>query len=516
MTILELTASAVKPSQASRASMSGANRAPEAAKAEGRLVTNTESTYTSKPQTTLQAPSLLAFESYTPISRRYILQSISKELLGCCSAGSGDGKRPFFYRLGACQQLSSSYRPDSRFEESLGHALSYSSNGDYSRLHEVFADNFAAGMSVKIDNGISKVQMSGLCSCDSNWICPVCQPKVSEYRAKELAYAVHQHQVNGGYCLFVTFTVPHSKNDSLKSIIEGLTKSLTRFKSGSPFKLFKKRHDYIGSVRSLEWTYTDKNGHHPHIHELWFLDSMPDVKTVKDWVYKTYSKLVLKHLGQAPSYRHGVDVRLVATDSQIQNIFDGVNLNDAVAMSAYITKGVDVDRSSIDFVKNRDWSIADEMTKANYKRSRKYKDGSLITSFNAVTLLLEYMQLQYLVDTTGNKAFLKDMARLRAIYNDYAHCTFGRAALFWSRGLKDRFGVYDLDDQLLINEHDSQFYQFMSFDLDQLQFIIKNRLRARLCTVAAHPDLKTDEQRKSAVLNELDKIKTSGRVDRFG
>lgn len=509
-TILDSDRSAIKPNAASASERSDLRQAA--------LVTNTESASPSKPKNVLQAPSLLALEKMQPISRRYIFQSVSKEMLGACTKRDESGEKHPFYRLGACQQLSSAFRPSS-ITQDVSHGLCY--HGSYQSsiedMRRQFAEAFSSSLSIKTDdNGISSVQMSGLCSCNSPWICPVCQPKVSDYRSQELAYAVHQHQSNDGYLLFVTFTVPHTRTDKLDKTLSGLTDSLRRFKSGKAFQGFKDRHGFIGSVRSLEWTWTEKNGHHPHVHELWFLDKKPDVKTIKPWVFEKYATLVLKHLGQVPSYKRGVDVKIVATESQLPNLYDGCNLNDIQALSTYITKGIDVDSSVRDFLNNRDWTIADEMTKANYKKSRRYKDGSLIKSYNASTILIEYLQLQHIVDTTGKKAFLKEMTQFKNVYNEYASATFGRAALYWSRGLKDRFGVYDMDDDLVINEHDSEFREFMSFTLDELQFIIKNRLRARLCDIASMPEHKNDEQRREAVRDEMQRIKVLGRVDRFG
>ena len=491
------------------------------------LVTNTESALPPNQFSALQAPSLLSFEKYNAISKRYVLQSVSKELLNACSVDE-NGKKSEFYRLGACGQLSADFRPGAQFESksTSNHGLTMPAIPDhfdsFMSMKREFANHFAASIGRRTDdNGISQFHFLNMCHCGSAWICPVCQPKVTEYRAKEVAYGMHQFQSEGGYLVFVTFTVPHKRSHSLQQVIQALTKSIKSLKEGPPFQRFKAKNDYIGSIRALEWTYTDRNGHHPHVHELWFFESKPDLKKIKKWVYDRYAKFVVKHEGfDKPSERRGVDMRLCLTNSQLENVFDGADLNDVMSLSGYITKGAEIDKTAVEYVNNRDWGAPEELTKANLKSTRTYTDGTKVTGFNPISLLLEYMQVQYLVDTAQfssgkpREALLWEMSRLKKLYLEYATFTKGRAQLYWSKGLKKRFGIYEMDDDLVLEGFDSELVEFMSLTLDDIQKIVKFRLRPRILQIASNPEFVTDEQRKQAIKDFLTSVST--RVDRFG
>lgn len=487
---------------------------------EAALVTNTESAYTSNSYITLQAPSLEAFQKSSPVSKRYVLQSVSKEMLGACTLGTNGEKSPF-YRLGACSQLSNAFRPG-RFEDHGKSKLFFTPTLKKSELNKEFANHFAASLGrYTDDNGISSIHWKDLCFCSSAWICPVCQPKVTEYRAKEVAYAMHQHQSSGGYLAFITFTVPHKRTHSLKQVLDAVTESIRSMKSGRPFQLFSSKHDFVGSIRSLEWTYTERNGHHPHIHELWFFKSKPDVKSIKKWVYERYSYYVVKKHGfDKPSSKRGVDVRLCATDQQLENIYDGCDLNDMLSLSGYITKGADIDKTASEYLNNRQWGAPEELTKSNLKNTKIYRDGTKVQGYNPVSLMLEYMHLQSLIDSgdypegRDKQVLLYEMSRFKKLYFEYATFTKGRAMLYWSRGLKDMFGVYDMKDDEVIDQFDSELVEFMSFTLDELQKVVKFRLRAKVLEVAADPSLVTDQQRRDAVKSFISSVEV--RSDRFG
>ncbi len=128
------------------------------------------------------------------------------------------------------------------------------------------------------------------------------------------------------------------------------------------------------------------------------------------------------------------------------------------------------------------------------------------------------MQLQHLLDINSSdkprEAVLFEMARMKNLYVEYATYTKGRAMLYWSRGLKDRFGIYDMDDELLIEEFDSELVEFMSFTLDDLQKVVKFRLRARILQLVADPIHENDQQRIKAVKEFISSAEV--RVDRFG
>ena len=488
------------------------------------LVTNTESSTTLSGLNRLKAPSLKALGDLSKISKRYVLQSVSKEMLGACSLT--DGKRSPFYRLGACGQLSNAFRPGAKLEVSTtsNRGLFLSTTHDEFNSFAVnnrdFANHFAASIGSRVDdNGISQYHFSGLCKCESGWICPLCQPKITEFRSKEVAYAMHQHQSNGGYLVFCTFTVPHHLSFSLKDTISAVADSVSIMKRSSTFQRFKSSVSLIGTIRALEWTYTKANGHHPHIHDLWFFDSKPDLLSIKRFVYDLFCKQVLKHKGfDKPSYKHGLDMRLCLSENQLSNYFDGANLNDVLSLAGYITKGADLDSKVSDYLENRAWGAPEELTKS-FLKSPVRDDGSKITSYNQSSILVDYLYLQSVLDHESPSKVIKNsillrMAYLKKIYHSYALYTKGRAMLYWSRGLKDRFGVYDLKDRDILKEFDSELVDIMSLDISELQKIVRFRLRGKILEVIADPIHDNDQQRIRAVREFISSVQV--RVDRFG
>lgn len=67
----------------------------------------------------------------------------------------------------------------------------------------------------------------------------------------------------------VSFTFPHSKNDDLKTLLKNLSLASKKFKGRSAYsKHLRSYYGIKGTIRSLETTYSNANGWHPHLHEL--------------------------------------------------------------------------------------------------------------------------------------------------------------------------------------------------------------------------------------------------------
>ena len=115
---------------------------------------------------------------------------------------------------------------------------------------------------------------TGLMTCGNVWTCPICAAKISELRRKELKTAINQHEAQGGSVLLVTFTHSHKREESLKSLLERQSKASVWFYGHRTYKELKKRYMKRGRVRALEVNHGQANGWHPHMHELWFLDSV--------------------------------------------------------------------------------------------------------------------------------------------------------------------------------------------------------------------------------------------------
>ena len=472
------------------------------------LVTNTEKNTPPDEINGLYVPSLEAFRNYSPRAKRYHFQSLIKEILGACEYREGRSK---YYRFGACKQLSTSLNPNIwKGQDKIEHLQRW---GD--EIQEKVSN--VAIMTRKKDAGV-EAHYSGLCSCNSVWICPVCGPVVAEYRAKEISQAMYLHQKAGGWLVFMTFTIRHRKSHTIKESLTCLRKSLASTKYvNKVWTSFRNRIGLIGTIRAVEYTYTEDNGHHPHVHELWFLDKEPDPKMIKRWMYDRYSKFVVKHEGfEAPSYKYGVDVRVCLSSEQRSKYVD---TNNELALSHYLSKGANVDSTLKEALKTG-WGVPQELTKNQLKKPKAVWEGGSIESYNSTTLALEYMKYQHilsqhnsLLEPDRRKLLLKQLYRFKQLYNDYAEAFFGKSQLHWSKGLKDKFLIHDMDDKQVNEAFEGELEQLMVLDMDRLQKVIKLRLRSKLLDIVESPLHKTDSQRIDAVKMFID---NAFRVNRYG
>ena len=491
---------------------------------EAPLVTNTELSTTCESLNRLKPPSPLAFASFSPHSKRYVLQSVIKEILDACEPPviAEDGKitKTKYYRLGACKQLSTVFNPNNW-------------HGSKRDLYDVFRQ-FGAEIEQNIsmasikyrekEAGGIEAHFGGLCRCDGVWVCPVCGPVVAEYRAKEIAQAMYLHQKAGGWVVFVTFTVRHKKRHEIKETLRCVSKSLASTKNGNQWKLFKDRTGLIGTIRAPEYTYTSSNGHHPHVHELWFFEDRPNLKEIKDWVFNRYCKFVVKHEGfDAPSKKRGVDMRLCLASNQTIDVNDVFDTNNIESISSYISKGADVDKTLDEAVNNRQWGAPEEMTKNQYKKTILADKGGEISSYNSIALAMEYMLAQYELsecmehcpdDKEAVKAIRKRLFLFKKLYRDYADAFFGSQQLRWSDGLKDRFDIYEMKDKEINETFENELEELMSLDVKHLQKIVKFRLKGKILDIVENEKYTTNIERIKAVESFLG----SGlvRVNRYG
>ncbi len=103
-----------------------------------------------------------------------------------------------------------------------------------------------------------KAAFSGLQTCGSVWLCPVCSGRISEQRRAELGSAIAAAKDLGQSCVVATFTVSHQRADDLGRTLEGLNGARKRMRSGRAGVQLRDRWGVLGSVRSLEVTHGGK------------------------------------------------------------------------------------------------------------------------------------------------------------------------------------------------------------------------------------------------------------------
>ena len=124
---------------------------------------------------------------------------------------------------------------------------------------------------VKVVSGKNGSHFRGLWSCKRCHECPVCAARIQAERCKEIARVIKEPN---RYCVYLSLTLAHSKEDELKPLIKILSKCWTRIRAGT-FGRRCKKFGEIAYVKSLDITYgTGSKGHawHPHYAALLVFD----------------------------------------------------------------------------------------------------------------------------------------------------------------------------------------------------------------------------------------------------
>jgi hypothetical protein len=266
--------------------------------------------------------------------------------------------------------------------------------------------------------------------CANIWACPVCSAKISERRREELERAISSVTASGGGVYHMLLTIPHARKDKPLGLVAYLLKAYERFCSGK-YRLSALVPGYLGFVRALEVTHGE-NGWHPHLHVLVFTEvalSPSQVDLMRHVLWAKWEARVLKITGKSPSRK------AFSFNPAVQGSFEQTNFvtveGEAVhvcPVTGYVTK-FGADREIEEIVQRRRWSAADELTKANAKKSGRAGGRS---------------PWQLLAD------FQEGDVHAGMLWKEFIAAFKGRAQLYWSQGLRSNLGLDDAstDEQL--------------------------------------------------------------------
>jgi hypothetical protein len=238
---------------------------------------------------------------------------------------------------------------------------------------------------------------SGMSTCGSGWVCPVCAAKIRYHRADEVSRAVVSALNKGMDALFVTRTIPHSAEDKL-GVTLGLLAEGRRYVSNQKVvKAVRKTAGYIGGIAAKEITY-GLNGWHPHTHDIEFNEhevTLEDFAALSSVYYEYLSKFYSRNGFDGLSRQHGLRVEQVQLD--------------ATALAQYMAKLQEGAAIRL--------HTAHELTRADLKQGR---EGSLMP-FDIACMFFE----------TGDMALLD-------LWHEYERETFGRSVIRFTKGLRAR------------------------------------------------------------------------------
>lgn len=172
---------------------------------------------------------------------------------------------------------------------------------------------------------------SGLTTCGSVWVCPVCNAKIMSRRAVEIGGAVAVWQQVGLPVAFATFTMRHHKGQSLADLWQALTDAWRAITGGRGWREDCERFGIAGWVRVVEVT-IGPNGWHVHTHVLLYFEvAGPDLAQLQGRMFGRWAGS-LTDSGMGTPLMSGQDMHLVGGPAD-------------ECLAAYFTKAMDGGRN---------------------------------------------------------------------------------------------------------------------------------------------------------------------------
>lgn len=276
----------------------------------------------------------------------------------------------------------------------------------------------------------------GIETCGSVWTCPVCAVKVTEARREQLKELFDKHHQAGGLALMTTLTLPHSRFDGCKELLDAVRGSWSLMKGGRAWtegaKLWSR---WMGDVRALEVLH-GSNGWHPHLHVVWFLEPGTDrfiAEKFANWVFDRWAEIMEKKMDLVCS-RKGFDWRVIDKGEEAE----------------YLSK----------------WGAAEELTRAQTKLSQ---GGASRTPWQ---ILGDYHE-------RGRK---KDAA----LFKEYAGAFHGARQLTWSQKIRGIYGIGEVSDEEAAEAVPEEANQVALIEKPLWKSLCKNRLQEPILGALDH------------------------------
>lgn len=215
------------------------------------------------------------------------------------------------------------------------------------------------------------VTVGGTFKCQSPWLCPSCGPSRALKRRNRLQEVMEHADAMGGCSAFVTLTVRHNVEMSLKQVKDMLSTASRKARQGKGWKNIQALGGVLGVVQGIEVLHNKRTGWHYHAHLL--VPSLGDPAEVR----AAMRKLVARYMREVRKL--GGSAKKVGQDVQIVRDTDA----DAARVSQYASKG------------SASWEIAGGLKSARERESRTPWDLAQLANAGdeqAKALFLEYAE----------------------------------------------------------------------------------------------------------------------------
>jgi hypothetical protein len=264
----------------------------------------------------------------------------------------------------------------------------------------------------------------------------VCAAKISERRRVELVEAMDVAKAMGLSVYLLTLTVPHGLGDDVAQVVAGVLDAWRSCSTSRAGKGLRKGFKIRGTIRALEVTH-GRNGFHPHLHVLLFLEPGSSPAEVEREFCPLWQRACLAAGLPCPSVEHGCRVE------------------DGSKAAAYASK----------------WGLESEMTKSHTKKGR---NGSR-TPWDFLRAIL-----------AGDD----DADQCKALFRAYVEAFHGKRQLYWSNGLRELLAVkQEATDEDIAAAQEENADVLATLTVEEWRAVLITRAEAHILTVAElHPE----------------------------
>lgn len=264
----------------------------------------------------------------------------------------------------------------------------------------------------------------------SIWSSPMAAARIARLRSAEIKRAVDtwSSQGNGSHGVeFLTLTVRHKRGQSLSEVWDVVTKCWksavggASWHGGKRYEGDKNRYGVAHWVRSVEVTFSRKNGWHVHVHALMLTKkrlSKDERETLENRMFERWKNAALRAGFQAPTRERGI------------KLVEAMDSNNTAAIGEYLAKG-QTSKLAMEVASGQTSKLAGKQSRTPFQIlgdiGRAYRAG---------------------------KEYASDLA----IYHEWEQSSNGRRAIAWSKGAKSELGLVDLDDEELLEQDDAEHF----------------------------------------------------------
>jgi hypothetical protein len=296
-----------------------------------------------------------------------------------------------------------------------------------------------------------RVKFRNVARCKSLWLCPVCANNITACRRSELEKVLSAY---AELCVpvMLSFTVRHHREYTLFDTLRTLTEAWRAMTKGKAWSKIQQRLGLRGMVRSLEITWSDRNGWHPHFHVVLLVSKseMGALAKQYDAIRQRWIAKVAEAGGNA-TWENGC--QLTVADNSI---------------AAYVAKWAHEPKPETEERLSR-WGIATEATRGIAKEGRR---GGMTP-------------WDMLVECSQQRGF----GMYAKLLHEYAEAVHGERQITWSRGLKASAGIAEKSDEEIVEGADGGYVFLAAIDSDDWPAIIEADAQGAILDCASRGDL---------------------------